>query len=121
MYSVFLFALVAAATAAYVPSYFKLALPSTQKVQLLVDSDGRVQPAPVYHPYELQVNPAPLSQFADSTETTAGSTTGSVDPLSPTSSSISPSSAASATHTGAAPQLTALVPLAPMAAALLML
>lgn len=114
-------ALVLAAASAsyvnYVPNYFKLVLPPTKN---LVDPDGRVQPQPEYHPYELQFDPTPAAttDSAESAEsasqlvlTGSGSTESNA-----TSSSISPSST---THRGGA--ATAGMFAAPFAAALLLL
>lgn len=120
----------AAASALYVPSYFKLVLPPSEKKVLdLVDPDGRVQPQPVYHPYELQFLPKPetarTAETAKTTETSAETAAVSVAPTGSgssssdsASSSFSPTSSTS-THHGGAPTVGMFA--APFAAALLLL
>ena len=108
-----------AATAIYVPNYFKLVLPPSEN-KVLVDPDGRVQPQPVYHPYELQYVPTPAAETASSAESgaeTAPTGSGSTNSTS-TSSSISPTSSTS-THRGGAPAIGMFA--APFAAGLLLL
>lgn len=107
-----------AATAIYVPNYFKLVLPPSEN-KALVDSDGRVQPQPVYHPYELQFVPTPRSAAAETASSAETAPTGSGSTSSnSTSSSISPTSSTS-THHGGAPTIGMLA--APFAAGLLLL